>query len=79
MMWEKWEGWSRINIKKHNLVKTNYTVLFGFLTTNRFYHGKNTHIVIHIMVVFSGSYRSGFCGGVAMAALVALLLRSYCR
>ena len=45
-MWEKWEGWSRINIKKHNLVKTNYTVLFGFLTTNRFYHGKNTCMII---------------------------------
>ena len=37
---------SRINIKIHNLAKTNYTVLFGFLTTNRFCHGKNTCMII---------------------------------
>ena len=30
------EGLYRINIKMHNLAKTNYTILFGFLITNRF-------------------------------------------
>ena len=57
MTWEKWEGLSRINIKIHNLAKTNYTVLFGFLTTNRFYHGKNTCMIL----------QGGYGGSVAMA------------